>query len=333
MQNSSATRSFLRRHPRLRRAFHRARARLVLLRRDGSGRGFPAAAALLALLVAALLLTALSGGSLAPPPQDPGRSDTTGTPAMTAPSDANRATPSGAAPSGTAPATSPTAAPETPGATWPAASPGASGGSGESESLGEAFGQDCTEGTQGNRELAALRTPEALTSQTARFSTRIDSLAASLSGTSRTFADLALDPAAGTRALILAKNLVCAENLNGYFYFLYDPGAATSGIAPLVLVVDRLFTDEDRERVLADGTYATPEIETALGAALEVLLGPSEGKRASAFALGLYREVFSARVAGEPPSETRRFLALPETTVVFQDAYMTYVEFLPGGAP
>ena len=334
MQNSSGSRPFLRRHPRLRRAMHRARASLSSLRRDGPGRGFPASVALLALLTVALLLTVLSGGSLAAPAPNPSQTAGTTTPgdpaASGAPDAASRQpTPTGSSPDAN-PSTEPSAGPSTSGATGPAASHGASDASGK---LGTAFGKDCSEGTQGYRDLAVLRAPDALKKQAARFAPRLEALSASLSDAPCTFADLLLDPSSGTRALILAKNLVCAENLNGYFYFLFDPGASASGIAPLVLVVDRLFTDEDREKVLAEGTYATPEIEAALRSALMVLLGAVEGERASDFATGLYREVFSARMAGAGPSETRRFLELPATTVVFQDSYMTYVEFLPGGAP
>jgi hypothetical protein len=328
MKNSKGLDSLLRRRPRFRRAYHRVRAFQTGLRRKDPKYGTPFGAALLSLLVVALLLAVFSGGSLAaptPPINPVDGTETPGSPFVTRAKDPEPLQPT---------TTNAVFATPTPGEasdsastkpTTPSCDP--TGG------IGVLFGKDCTEGTQGFRDLARLRTPDVLQPQTIRFASRIEALATSLSFTSRTFADLELDPATGTRALILAKNLVCAENLNGYFYFLFDPDASSSGIAPLVLVVDRLFTDEERENSLADGSYSTVEIETALRSALVAILGTEEGKRASDFVVGLYRELFALRLNGTAPSETRRFLALPETTVVFQDTYMTYVEFLPGGNP
>jgi len=323
--------------PRLRRALRRTRAFAAACRRGVSRPGVPARLALAVLLGTALAATLLAGGpsgALAAPsptlPTDPAaHASPDPTPAGASPgAPTGPRTPSGGASNPSATPAASSADPSVPPGTTPAAT-----GAAVPQGLGSGFGTDCGTGSQGERDLAPLRTEAALSATALRFADRLDALAAALSGTPYAFADLSLDPATGTRAFVLADTEAGAANLNGYFYFLYDPGASRSGLAPLVLVVDRLFEQDERNRAIADRSFSTPAVEDTLRDAFSALLGASEGKRAADFATGLYRAVFSARVDGAAPVETRRYLALPSGTVVFQDSYMSYVEFLPGGAP
>ncbi len=338
MRRQNGPSTLLRRMPRFRRALRHLRAFAASSRRAASRRGAPARLALAVLLGSALFATlatgGLSGAFAAPSPA-----------AATASPDLSSAASGGARPSSAAatpgapsgPLPSVPAASVSPGApSDPAAPPGPSSsatGAAVPQGLGAGFGTYCGTSSQGERDLAPLRAQTALESTALRFADHLDALVASLSGTPYAFADLSLDPSAGTRAFVFADSVAGAENLNGYFYFLYDPNASRSGLAPLVLVVDKLFEEDERGRATSDRTFATPAVEDALRAAFDALFGAVEGKRAADFATGIYRAVFSARVDGAPPVETRRYLALPSTTVVFQDSYMTYVEFLPGGAP
>ncbi len=319
----------LRRLPRLRRALHRGRAALADFRAGGPRHALPLFAALGAVLLAALVATTAAGGSAgfpttgAPPGTPvPSRSAQGTTP--TAPVDASG--PDGATPD--APVS---------GAASPAASaspPPAPGAAGTpTDAPGPWIGRDCTDGTAGAEALAPLRTEASLADAADRFGARLDALRAAMADTPFAFEEIPLDAGTGVRAFVLAKSVAGAANLNGFFYFLYDPTAPDDGIAPLVLVVDRLFPEEDRARVVADRTFSSPVVERTLRAAVAAALGEAEGKIASDFVLALYRTAFAARLDGAAPEDVRRSLALPETTVVFRDAYMTYVEFLPGGAP
>ena len=329
----------LRRHPRFRRLLLRARTFLVSCRNGGPRQGVPFLAGLAAILVVVLVGTVLPGWTeRGPSGGDPAQADVSQG-ATAGASLGVRPTPSQpvASPgSGTAqPTASPAAlsgAPESGSGedSTPVATPSASMDT-DPTSLGGAFGKDCSEGSAGFRALLPLRGADRLEPLADGFPGRKEALCEALSGSTRVFADLPLDASVGTEAFILAWSRVGAENLNGYFYYLYDPSAPGSGIAPLVLVVDHLFDDGDRTRAIADQTFSTPDIEATLRDSLAALLGAADGEKAAGFVTGLYREVFKARVSGAVPTETRRYLALDGVTVVFQDSFMTYVEFLPGG--
>lgn len=140
------------------------------------------------------------------------------------------------------------------------------------------------------------------------------------------------DSETGQTFLVVAPDNPSAEMLNGFFFWLLDPGAASSGDPGLVLCIDRLFGEPSRQAALADGLYSDPRVVGLLDLSLRQLVGTGDDPAILDFILDCYRQNYDRRLnGGEPDRQTRQFCH-HRIEVTYEAAILNTISFrvLPG---
>lgn len=136
------------------------------------------------------------------------------------------------------------------------------------------------------------------------------------------------DPSSGQSFLCAAATAAEAGMLNGFFYWFLDNGAARPNEKPpLLLVVDRMFSEQSRQTAMAGGMYSDPRAERLLNATLRLILSSADCQPVQDFILTCYRQDFESRLkSGElsPQTWTRVFANLE---VTYEQALTSTVSF------
>jgi hypothetical protein len=105
------------------------------------------------------------------------------------------------------------------------------------------------------------------------------------------------DPQQHEGFLVVAANATDAQAINGYFYWLGDQTAAGRDSRPLLLGLDRLFTEKGRAGALAKGQYSEPAVVSLLDYSLRLVLAGQYDPGIPDFILDCYRQDFARRLA------------------------------------
>ena len=199
----------------------------------------------------------------------------------------------------------------------------AEGGESEGEA-GETGGND---GMYLPLQIDEIRSSREITTTAAFFKERIPYLQQAMKESGFYFSEKLLDPESGTKAYILARNENCAQNLNAYFYYLFDETESAHIVFPFVLNLSQLFDESDRKSVVDSGSFAEPEHAQALRMSLAASLGKHYDGKVYDFIMKEYKRLFQDRIAGKPLQAPAFKLKLPELEVIFHHSFLTYVEF------
>jgi len=144
-----------------------------------------------------------------------------------------------------------------------------------------------------------------------------------------------VDAANPTSMVVLADTRERAENLDGFFRLGVDLDGETWGNAPLALGLSKLYTETGRDRAFADGSFCSDGLDRLLGDALASMLGDGFEPGMLEFILEEYREGMETRVLSDGPGRTgyRAVATFSAWDVVFNDGYVTFVEFYPVSSP
>jgi hypothetical protein len=106
--------------------------------------------------------------------------------------------------------------------------------------------------------------------------------------------------------LIVAPDTASARQINGYFYWLSGESAAEQDAEPVLLGLDRLFTESGREKAVASGLFSEAGIEQLLEYSLRTVLSGFYQPAMLDFILSCYRADFAARLAkpGQPADQS-----------------------------
>lgn len=159
------------------------------------------------------------------------------------------------------------------------------------------------------------------------FKNQIPALSDALKKSGFYYSERLLDQETGTKAYIIALDDNCAQNLNGYFYYLFDEKSTATVVSPFVLNISLLFEEKNRGTVTKNGTYSDPALVKALEESLKAALGKYYSSEVSRFIETEYRKNFSARMNGEVMSNPVCKLKTANLDVIFHNSFLTYVEF------
>ena len=87
-----------------------------------------------------------------------------------------------------------------------------------------------------------------------------------------------------------------------------------------------LFEQENREKAVADGTFAQKDLLDALKASLVSVLGPYYNEEIFTFIYSEYVRNFEERLKGDPLQTPVCKLASDHIEIVFHNSFLTYVE-------
>ncbi len=193
-----------------------------------------------------------------------------------------------------------------------------------------------TSGTAPDASIRATPSPTAATTaryakESAFFLRRLPFLEKHLRSSRFITETVEVDTANPTSMVILANSAALAENLDGFFRFTIDRDGETWGNAPLALGIMRLYTDSGRDKAYADGTFCSDGLEGVLDGAVRAILDTAYEPGMTTFILEQYRAGRIARSGGGTVSKpaTRVVASFSWLDVVYNDGYVTYVEFYP----
>lgn len=140
------------------------------------------------------------------------------------------------------------------------------------------------------------------------------------------------DADTGQSFLVVAPDMSAAEMLNGFFFWLLDPQAAITGDPSLVLCIDRLFSESNRQAALADGLYSDPRVVGLLELSLQQLVDIGDDPEILTFILDCYRRDFSLRLLGGTLIRQTWQTVHDRIEVTYEAAILSTVSFriLPG---
>jgi hypothetical protein len=139
------------------------------------------------------------------------------------------------------------------------------------------------------------------------------------------------DPAIERAFLLLASSETTARAFNCYFSFYFNHATPTPAPYP-VLILDRLFQDQNRQQVLASGSYHEVDLAHELTYWLEILVDESHGQAICDFVVSCYQKDFSERLAstsGYQPEDWQESLVLDGLEVTYHAGRETYCTFEP----
>ncbi len=171
------------------------------------------------------------------------------------------------------------------------------------------------------------KTQEEISITCSYFSSRIPDLKKSLIETGIYFLEKNLDEKTGTKAFILAKDENYAQNLNGYFYYLFEENGTATAVSPFVLNLSQLFDDDNRDKAFNNKTYSALIYEEALKNSLCKVLGIYYKQEIFTFIIDEYRKTFKARIANEPLYTPLNKFTTKNIEIIFHNSFITYVEF------
>jgi len=193
-----------------------------------------------------------------------------------------------------------------------------------SNEIDEEIGQD---GIYTPINIEPIKTTEIILSTTTFFKEKIPALEQSLKSSGFYYCEKLLDSNTRTFAYVVAKNENYAQNLNGYFYYLFEENGSSSFISPFVLNISLLFDEENRKTVLESKTYAEIKHLAALKSSLVAALGANYSDEVYKFIISEYKRTFDDRINGAPLQTPVFKLQLPNLEVIFHNSFITYVEF------
>ena len=96
--------------------------------------------------------------------------------------------------------------------------------------------------------------------------------------------------------LVVAPDPAAASKLNGFFYWLADHSGSAPEEPPLILCLDRLFTEPSRPFALAGGLYSEQKVVRLLEFTLQQVLADQYEPGILDFILDCYRKHFQQRL-------------------------------------
>ncbi|MDD2457793.1 MAG: hypothetical protein PHQ83_04745 [Eubacteriales bacterium] len=139
------------------------------------------------------------------------------------------------------------------------------------------------------------------------------------------------DPAIDRAFLLVSDSETTARAFNSYFSFYFNHATPTPAPYP-VLVLDRLFQDQNRQQVLASGSYHEVGLAHELTYWLEILVDESHGQALCDFVITCYQKDFSERLdgpTGNQPADWQESLVLAGLEVTYHAGRETYCTFEP----
>lgn len=176
-------------------------------------------------------------------------------------------------------------------------------------------------------QIEPAKTTEIISATTNFFKERIPFLQQVLKDSGFFYSEKLLDPNTMTKVYILAKNKNCAENLNGYFYYLFDEKGSSTIVSPFVLNISLLFDEENRGTVIESRTFAETRHLQELKKSMIAILGVNYSEEVFNFIFSEYKRTFADRIDGKPLQNPVCKLQLKNLEVVFHNSFLTYIEF------
>ncbi|MDD2534841.1 MAG: hypothetical protein PHC86_09120 [Eubacteriales bacterium] len=134
------------------------------------------------------------------------------------------------------------------------------------------------------------------------------------------------DPTTNRVFLLVSESEQAALAFNSYFNFYYD-WTNPENIFP-TLILDRLFSENQRTAALSNETYSSPRIEVELQHWLNVLIDPLQGQNLQGFILDCYRKDFQQRLMAPEDSQlyqvSKQFGELEVTYFADRESYCTF---------
>jgi hypothetical protein len=141
------------------------------------------------------------------------------------------------------------------------------------------------------------------------------------------------DPAVERAFLVVAPDPVAAKAFNGYFSFYFDWSDSRQQYP--VLILDRLFPEDQREQATETRQFSHPEIEQELLQWLGKLVDPDQPNDLLEFILENYRLDFAGRLNAAsadpgtiglvPWQRSRKFDSLEVTYFADRESYCTFL--------
>ncbi len=168
-----------------------------------------------------------------------------------------------------------------------------------------------------------------------QFLARVDAIQAAMRDDRFYLGVYEVDAANPTLMLVLSDTKARADNLDGYFRLAIDRDGETWGHAPLAIGLNSLFTLSGRDRAYADGKFCADGLDDLLAATLQAALAERYDPGILTFILEEYRTGMELRWQGGGIGRTayRAVAPFPALDVVFNDGFVTYVEFFPDPSP
>jgi hypothetical protein len=124
---------------------------------------------------------------------------------------------------------------------------------------------------------------------------QLPGLLAKARGTGMAAAWIEPDPAQPDSFLVVAPDDQSAKAINGYFYWLASQ-TADGNAKPLLLGIDRLFSDDGRDAAIKSGDYSEPDLVELLDCSLQQVLQGRYKPDMLTFILSCYRKDFASRL-------------------------------------
>lgn len=134
------------------------------------------------------------------------------------------------------------------------------------------------------------------------------------------------DPGVGQYFLMASASSAAIRQLNGFFYWYLDQNPSDAD-QPLLLVLDRLFSDATREAALAGGLFTDPAVVSLLTFSLQQLLQDLYQPDILNFILECYRREFSNRQQDLNPSGQIWKQSFNRIEVTYEAAFYNAVSF------
>jgi len=126
--------------------------------------------------------------------------------------------------------------------------------------------------------------------------------------------------------LIVAANALEANQLNGYFYWLADPDVEQIE-QQMILCIDRLFTEQNRERVIASDCFYESSLVEQLDQALKIILKQSYHQDVLTYILDCYNEDFQIRLTEDHHVSWRKKQVFSDMEVTYEASIYSSVSF------
>lgn len=135
------------------------------------------------------------------------------------------------------------------------------------------------------------------------------------------------DPGVRQFFLVSAASTAAISQLNGFFYWFLDQNPPDQDQPPLLLVLDRLFSDATRDAALAGKLYSDPAVVSLLTFSLQQILQISYQPEILDFILDCYRREFSSRQQDLKPSGQIWKQTFNRIEVTYEAAFYNAISF------
>ncbi len=133
--------------------------------------------------------------------------------------------------------------------------------------------------------------------------------------------------------LSVAADVSLAKQINGFFYWFCDMTALDPDEPPLILCLDKLFSDSARPAAIAGGLYSDPAVVDLLELTLKQVLAQCYQEDILSFILACYRDVFRKHLQNQEVSfwKSQKIFQRIEVTYDASSYHAIYFRILPIG--